>query len=57
MKQYHKYIIHITEPSVETVDISLAIETKIFVSQGVVKESTNVAIKLPPQEFKHLGGR
>jgi len=22
----------------------------------VVKESTNVAIKVPPQEFKHLGG-
>jgi len=56
MKQDHKYIIHIKEPSVEIVDISLATETKICVSQGVVKESTNVAIKLPPHEFKHLGG-
>jgi hypothetical protein len=32
-------------------------QKKICVSQDVVKESTNVAIKLPPQEFKHLGGQ
>jgi len=46
MKQDHKYIIH----------ISLAIDTKACVSQGVVKEATNVAIKVPLQEFQHLGG-
>ena len=56
MKQDHKYIINIKELSVEIVDISIATETKICVSHGVVKESTNVAIKLPPQEIKHLGG-
>jgi hypothetical protein len=56
MKQDHKYIIHIKELSVVIVDISLAIETKTCVSQGVGKDSTNVAIKVPFQEFKHLGG-
>lgn len=56
MKQDHKHIIHIKELSVESVDIFLANETKICVSRGVVKESTNAALKLPPQEFKHLGG-
>jgi len=56
MKQDHKYTIHIKELSIEIVYISIANETKICVSQGVVKESTNVAIKLAPKEFKHLGG-
>jgi hypothetical protein len=55
MKQDHKYIIHIKELSVEIVDIYIANEIKICVSRGVVKES-NVALKLPPQDFKHLGG-
>lgn len=56
MQQDHEHVIHITEPSVQIVNISLATETNICVSQGVVKESMCVAIKLPPQEFKHLGG-
>ena len=56
MTEDHKYIIHIKELSVEIVYISIANETKICVSQGVVEESTHVAIKLAPKEFKHLGG-
>jgi hypothetical protein len=56
MQQGQEHDIHIKEPSVEIVDISLTTETNICVSQGVVKESMSVAIKLPPQEFKHLGG-